>query len=250
MARRTAGSHAGAMLEHLRPGMRLLDVGCGPGTISVGLARLIAPGTVVAVDAEPGQVELARRRADAEDVANLETAVADALALPLADASVDAAFCHALLEHLVDPVAAIREMARAVRPGGPVVAVCPDWGGFLLAPADEAAERAIAFYERLQATNGGDVRAGRRLGAHMAAAGLADVRMSARYEVYEDRGAIAGYLAARIARSPDLDDAVARGWGGAGEIAALADALREWSARPDGLFAQAWVSATGWVPPA
>jgi len=248
MERRTADSHGQEILGHLRPGMDLLDLGCGPGSITVGLARAAAPGRVTAIDREASQIALLVRRAAAEGVSNVEAVAGDALALPLADASVDAVFSHALFEHLPDPVAALREVIRVVRPGGVVVVVSPDWGGFVLAPAEPEVEEAIRFYERIQTANGGDVRAGRSLGAHMRRAGLAEVAMSARYEVYEDRAAIADYLASRIEASPDQDHSVELGWASAANVRGLARALREWSAIPGGMFAQAWISATGRVP--
>lgn len=246
MARRTAATHAWAVLPLLRPGMDLLDAGCGPGTITAGLAAAVAPGRVLAVDREPGQAEAARRRLCAEG-RDADALAADVADLPLQDGAVDVAFAHALLEHVPDPVAALAELARVVRPGGAVVAVSPDWGGFVLAPEEPAVARAIRFYERVQAENGGDVRAGRRLGGWMAAAGLADVGLEARYECHDDRTAIAAYLAERIARAPEVDGPAARGWAEGEDPAALAAALRDWARRPGGLFAQAWVAAVGRV---
>jgi hypothetical protein len=133
-------------------------------------------------------------------------------------------------------------MRRVVRSGGVVVAVSPDWGGFLLAPPDPAAEAALAAYERIQAANGGDVHAGRRLGTWMREAGLERVTSAARYETYDDPRAIAGYLAARLDRSPALDGA------DPAEAARHATALRDWAEREGAMFAQSWVAATGWVP--
>ena len=237
MERRTAQSHAAAMLALLEPGRHLLDLGCGPGSITVGLARAVAPGRVAAIDREPSQIRLLEARAAREGLANIDARAGDAMALDLEDDSVDAAWAHALLEHLPDPAGALREMARVVRPGGPVVAVSPDWGGFVLAPPVPEADAAIARYQAIQRGNGGDVRAGRELGLHMAAAGLHDITVSARYECYDDRAAIADYLATTIERSPGPDDA------------RLARALRAWSALPGGMFAQAWVTAVGRVAP-
>ena len=116
--RRTAANSAGYLLERLAPGRDLLDVGCGPGTITVDLAGRLAPGRVVGLDSSAEVIELARR--DAGELANLEFRTGDAYALPVEDASFDAVHAHQLLQHLADPVAALREMRRACRPGGVV----------------------------------------------------------------------------------------------------------------------------------
>jgi SAM-dependent methyltransferase len=232
MERRTAETHAGAILPHLTPGTDLLDLGCGPGTITVGLARAVSPGRVIAIDGEASQVELTRVRAGREGL-DVEAVVAEATRLPVPGGCVDAAFSHALLEHLADPVAALREVARALRPGGVAVVVSPDWGGFLLAPEDPVVAEAIRVLGGIQTANGGDIHIGRRLGEHMAAAGFEDIRMGARYEVYDDRAAIADYFAERLERESKES---------------LAAALRAWGGLPGGMFAQAWVSATGVTP--
>src|SRR5215467_7322601 len=70
MASRTAEHVAGFLLPHLGAGIRLLDCGCGPGSISVGLARVVAPGEVVGIDIEATQVEAAQKRAHELGVSN------------------------------------------------------------------------------------------------------------------------------------------------------------------------------------
>jgi SAM-dependent methyltransferase len=248
MAGRRAETHAAFVLDRLRPGMAVLDCGCGPGTITVGLARRVAPGSVVGVDLAEGQVAIARDAAARAGVGNVTFLAADAGALPFPAASFDAVLAHALLEHLPQPGRALRELRRVLRPGGLVGLTSPDWGGFLLAPPDEEVDRALSLYQRLQVERGGDVHVGRRLGSLLGAAGFERVRLSARYECYEDRARIAGYLASRIEESERLDASVARGLAAPGEPAALAAALRRWSAEPAGLFAQAWVQALAAAP--
>ena len=101
--RRSAPSNAGHLLPHLRPGMRVLDLGCGPGSISIGLAQAVAPGKLYGIDLERSQVDIARAGARAAGVDNAEFAVGDAVRLPFADGFFDVAHCHALLMHVANP---------------------------------------------------------------------------------------------------------------------------------------------------
>src|SRR5262249_44921155 len=125
---RVAAREAAFFLPHLRPGMALLDCGCGPGSITVGLAEAVAPGRVVGVDREPKALAVARAQAAGRGVTNVRFEEGDVHALPFADATFDAAFAHALLEHVRDPAAALAELYRVVKPGGVVGVRSPDQG--------------------------------------------------------------------------------------------------------------------------
>lgn len=105
-------------LAGLRPGMRVLDVGCGPGDVSLIAARLVGPeGAVFGVDAAPDVIGLARRRAAEQGLATVRfeaTTIADVCL----DEPVDAVIGRLILMHLPDPVAALAHLAAMVRPGG------------------------------------------------------------------------------------------------------------------------------------
>jgi ubiquinone/menaquinone biosynthesis C-methylase UbiE len=118
LALRTAAKEGAFFLPYLRPGMRLLDLGCGPGSITLGLAEKVAPGEVVGVDLQPSQVAQAQELSAARGVKNVRFEIADVYRLPFPDASFDAVFAHVVLMHLREPVRALMEMRRVLRPGG------------------------------------------------------------------------------------------------------------------------------------
>lgn len=234
MAARSASTHARFFLPHVTSGVSVLDLGCGPGSITVGLAAAVAPAPVVGID-RGAQLDTARAHSAALGLTNLEFREGSCYEIPLPDRSVDRVFSHALFEHLAEPARALAEIRRVLRPGGIVGLCSPDWGGFILTPPAPEVDRALAAYADLQRANGGDPLAGRRLTPMLAAAGFTRIHADARYERYPGPRHIAEYLAGQ------LDDA--------GQPA-HADVLRRWAAAPSAMFAQAWVSATAIVPEA
>lgn len=137
MARRRLEPNGAFFVAHLKSGIAVLDCGCGAGSITRDIAARIAPGKVTGLDFNSAQVEIATRDAAVQGVANVAFRQGSAYELPFGDASFDAVFSHALIEHLREPDRAMAEFMRVLKPGG-VLGVCtPDWGGFLLAPLSE-----------------------------------------------------------------------------------------------------------------
>lgn len=115
-AARTAANSAAYLLPHLRDGLDLLDVGCGPGTITLDLAQAVGSGRVVGLDQVAAPLEGARAAAAARGDERTTFEVGDVYALPFEDDSFDVTHAHQVLQHVADPVAALREMARVTRP--------------------------------------------------------------------------------------------------------------------------------------
>src|SRR4051812_44510160 len=176
--RRSAEEAAAFLLPELRPGMRLLDVGCGPGSITRGLAERLTPGQVIGVDLSAETLDAARQDANARGLGNLEYQEADLYDLPFADASFDVVFAHQVLQHLRQPATALREMQRVVRPGGLLAVRDVDWGTASYWPADPWLDRFVEVLFKTWNRNGGEPRMGRQLRGLFNSANLTDVRIT------------------------------------------------------------------------
>src|SRR2546430_12815483 len=170
--RRQATHQAAFFLPYLQPGMTLLDCGCGPGAITLGLAEAVAPGQVVGVDREPSMVHRACALAEEHQVTHVRFQVGDICDLPFPSSSFDAVFTCAVLEHLADPVQALREIGRVLKPGGIVGVVMTDWNAPLISPPDEALRHFFTLFERGFQHHGGSLQRGRHLRGILHQAGL------------------------------------------------------------------------------
>lgn len=238
--RRTAENSAAYLLPHLRPGMVLLDVGCGPGTITVDLARRVAPGRVTGVDAAPDVIRLARQEAAAAGQDNVDFVVADAYALDLPDDSFDVVHAHQVLQHLADPVRALRELRRVCRPGGIVAARDSDYAAFTWFPEIPELDEWRVLYRAAARANGGEPDAGRRLLSWARAAGFSEVTSTASVWCFaspEDRRWWGGTWAERIVHSDLARQLVDSGMATDTDLRRIADGWRAWAAAPD-----AWIA--------
>jgi 2-polyprenyl-3-methyl-5-hydroxy-6-metoxy-1,4-benzoquinol methylase len=246
--RRTAEEAAAFLLPELQSGMKLLDVGCGPGSITRGLAALLAPGEVVGVDLSEETLVSARQEALERGLSNLSYRVASVYELPFADGAFDVVFAHQVLQHLREPAAALREMQRVVRPGGLVAVRDVDWGTVAYWPEDPWLDRFMQVHVQTWRENGGDPLMGRKLRALFNASGIDDVSISASqwcYAAPEETLEWGDSYAERLLTSPMGARAVERGNASRADIEAMAAAFRAWARHPDALWSFIHVAALG-----
>ena len=236
-SRRTAEEAAAFLIPRLRPGMRLLDVGCGPGSITAGLVKYVAPGEVVGIDAEPSVLATARELTG--DTPNLRYEEGSVYALPYEDASFDVAYAHQLMQHLTDPAAALREMRRVVRPGGFVAARDSDYQTMICHPRTEGIEEWRALYTEVVRRNGADANAGRRIPSWFARAGLEHVDVTTTVAMMRDPAEVLNWgdsWAERVTSSALAEQALGYGLASHDDLERIAAGWRSWARHEEALF--------------
>lgn len=248
-ARRTAERNAAFFLPHIKPGMALLDGGCGPGSITLGLAQAVAPGHVTGVDVSASALERARALADERGVTNVTFEQHHLRSLPYPDGTFDAVFVHAVLQHVAEPGRVVAELFRVLKPGGVIGVADADFDGFICWPDDPLIARSteVLTAARLE----GDPRIGRRLRALLVEAGFerAAGMVAAGAEGEPAIVALTGdSWAQRFAAAPFVAYAEAAGIADRREMLAISEAWRRWGQHPGAFAARFWCQALGWKP--
>lgn len=237
---RTAENSAGYLLPRLHDRARILDVGCGPGTITLDFARLATAGSVIGLDRAEEVVNEARDAARQADVVNAEFWVGDVYALDYEADTFDVVHAHQVLQHLSDPVAALREMARVCKPEGVVAVRDSDYAGFTWWPAEPEIDEWLRLYREVARGNGAEPDAGRQLMSWALAAGLDVVSSTASvwcFSAPDDVAWWGGMWAERVAGSGMANQATERGLATPEDLERLAQGWRRWASSADAWFA-------------
>jgi ubiquinone/menaquinone biosynthesis C-methylase UbiE len=218
--------------------MRILDIGCGPGTITLDLAALVAPGNVVGIEKVEAPLLAARAAAAARSDETTVFQLGDALSLPFENASFDVVHAHQVLQHLTDPVTALREMMRVCRPGGWIAARDADYAGMSWYPELPKLEQWRQTYRAAARANGAEPDAGRRLRAWAHAAGISNPRITASVWSYADTETCRWWGNSQADRcGGELFSQQAQEQGlRAADIADIVGAWRQWGSDPDAWF--------------
>lgn len=239
---RTVENSAAYLQKHLTPGSSLLDVGCGPGTITVDFARRLAPGRVVGIDPSAEVLQGARATADAAGVAVdfIEASIGDDPSVWAPDGErFDIVHAHQVLQHLPDPVAALRDMRAACAPGGLVAARDSDYAGFFWYPRLPELDEWLALYRTVARISGGEPDAARHLKAWARAAGFTEFSVIPDiwcFPTGPERQWWGSLWADRIRRSTVAETALSEGLATAADLERIAAGWLEWAAGTDALL--------------
>ncbi|GAA4539677.1 methyltransferase domain-containing protein [Amycolatopsis samaneae] len=237
MAARTAAERAAFALPLFAPDAHVLDLGCGPGTITVGLA----PGArVTGIDVS--QEQLARARAKARGVrrSTVDFVAASVYALPFESSTVDAAFSHALFEHLRNPQEALAEIRRVLRPGAILAISTSDWSKAKLRPRTANVEAALRGHYLLRRHAGGNPFAGKTIATEVATAGFTDITTRTRHRPDLTYRELAAYIERRLANTLNTPGPLPH----RDQLASAARSAQTWLHSGDGDFTQSWTELT------
>jgi SAM-dependent methyltransferase len=251
LATRNAADYADFLLPHLTPDAHVLDVGCGSGTISFGLAKLA--GHVIGVDLDAAEFAETRNYANHIGLGNIEFQTGSVYALEVPTDTFDACLCHSMLEAIDRPLDALQEIRRTLKPDGVFGVACVEYGGLILAgPHEPLLRRFYAIREQLwQLDAGSDPYRGRALRGLLHAAGFERVVATTKYVCHGTDAAVKSFGIGRAADCRDewyASAAQKYRLATSSDLDTMEQAWMEWSESPAAYAAFAWCRALGWKP--
>jgi len=237
---RTAAEAAAFVLPELSSPMRLLDFGCGPGSITIDLAEHLMPdGSVVGIDSSESVIEQARNSAIKRGVSNVEFEVRSIYDTELPSESFDGVYAHQVLQHLADPVSALTEARRMMKPDGLCAVREVDWGTSAIHPFNDDLNDFLRIYSEVARRNGGEPDAGRFLKGWFVYAGFADIQTTTSTWTFSDEAGLKWWVeqwADRIKTSSIATSAIEYGIAGETDLERISQAWLEWKNQAGAFF--------------
>ena len=237
---RTAANSAAYMLDSIKPNMRILDVGCGPGTISADLAALVPQGEVIGVDNGAAVIEKAKTLASERGLHNLTFEVGDANKLRFEDQSFDIVHSHQVLQHVPQPVHTLREWKRVTKAGGIVASRVADMTATSYHP--DILKDYQELYLKVARAYGGNPDGGCRVVSWAMQAGfdrstITPTASSWCFSSPDERRFWGGMWADRITQSAFAENAIKSGLATQEDLDKHVQSCRDWIECEDGFYA-------------
>lgn len=245
--KRNVLKEASFLLPYLSNNMNILDCGCGPGSITVGIAEYVNCGHVNAIDIEPRQIEKAKKLAHSKGVANIDFSVGSIYELPFKEETFDVVFAHAVFQHLNDPISALNEINRVLKPGGIVALRDDDQDSLIIGPKSNEMDKVIYLLKECLKVSGGNPLVGKELKRLLIETkftnviGSASCECDGTVEETSERAKIAIELLNHMKST-----ACSKGWTNERELEILIEKLKQWGNDPGAYDTITWCEVIGW----
>lgn len=247
---RRAKDWVGFFLPHLKTGFSLLDCGCGVGSITLDLAELVVPGQVIGLDMDESQLEIARTNAKERGLTNVTFEEGNVYQLRFDPGMFDAVLAHTLLYHLSDPLRALKELRRVLKPGGLAAISDDDFNTITISPDHPLSQKLIDLMKRVILFNGGSPFYSRNLRGLLLEAGFTRTEGFAvaadHYGRLDETRRMAHVMNRQLNDPVMLNLVTSQSWATQKEIDEISAWIQEWGERPDAFMAIMYCAALGW----
>ncbi len=235
----------------LSPSMKILDCGCGPGSITTGFAQRVPQGEIVALDISQEQLDIVRKSAERLGISNIKFQQGDVLNLPFKDNTFDLVYTSALILQLSDNKKAVEELHRVLKPHGVIALREPDFGNSIFYP-DTSTIRESNDYKTQALLNGGvDLYMGRKLKALLNETGFEDVKVSVCPELISEDGLtqiLCGFVVDEFSTAQYVKDDLKSGKLTQEKLDQYKQAWRDFGKEPNAFTSWCWMQAVGRKP--
>lgn len=248
---RNVEQQAAFVLPYLKSGMSLLDLGCGPGTITIGLAQIVSPGFVTGIDHDQTNIEAAGELAAKQGITNINFRIGNTLSLSIEDNSFDSALENNLFVHLAEnAVHSAEEVYRVLKPGGFFAARDADADSVVWGNRPEQFNEFDKIFYKWQSGRGSDIRIGKKLPAILREAGFKNIIKSVSADTKGSPEAVNSHaeIMSSLLDGPLGNYIIKNKLGDNSFIDNLKESIAKWGKHTDSFFANVHVEVIGWKP--